>query len=172
VDGGPGGRPAGWAEPGKKQIARESVKPFQGRGGGGLEDKVQELCEAYVDQTNNLLKILKSKGYLPKSTPYFDIPDMSNEGLDDALDKLMVDIETNPLAADLEILPSLKEIMGELDGAQIHQGDSQKIQSIPKVLKALKEDNSKLIALQKSMNNATKVAKKSKSTLDALLERF
>ena len=169
------------------------------RGGGleSLEDKVQELCQAYVDQTNSLLKILKDKGYVPKQTPYFDIPNMTSEGLDDALEKLLKDIETNPLSADLETLPSVKEIMEELDGVYVDPADvgqvkgrrvngsddvrlngDNKIHDLPKILRSLKDDNHKLIRLHMDIKDAVRSLKADRpikkygSVLDALLAEF
>ena len=159
--------------------------------GGGLEEKFQELCEAYVEQTNNFIKILKNKGYLPSNTKYVDIPE-SNESLDEMLDNLIVDIETNPIKEDLEGLPSVKEIMDELSGVVVKNSDelsgkplsdsskvalngNNKIQNLPEILRSLKKDNHRLLEFQQMLKKRKKVGpprKNYKNTLDALLARF
>jgi hypothetical protein len=139
--------------------------------GGGLEsleEKVEELCKAYVDQTNSLMKILKNKGYISKDTPFFDIPNMSNENLEDALDKLLIDIETNPIEAELERLPSVNEIMSEFSGLVVKSDDDlegrtlprhsatvlngqNKLENLPKIIRSLKGDNHKLLELRREI---------------------
>ena len=159
--------------------------------GGGLEEKFQELCEAYVEQTNNFIKILKNKGYLPSNTKYVDIPE-SNESLDEMLDNLIVDIGTNPIKEDLEGLPSVKEIMDELSGVVVKNSDelsgkplsdsskvalngNNKIQNLPEILRSLKKDNHRLLEFQQILKKRKKAGpprKNYKNTLDALLDRF
>lgn len=164
-----------------------------GKGGGleSLEEKVEELCKAYVDQTNSLMKVLKNKGYISKDTPFFDIPDMSNENLDDALDKLIIDIETNPIEAELERLPSVNEIMAEFSGLVVKSEDDfegrplsrhsaivlngqNKLENLPKIIRSLKGDNHKLLELRREIRKriGPRQPPKRKSTLQALLGMF
>ncbi len=159
-------------------------------GGGGLEEKFQELCEAYLKQTNNLIDILKRKGYLPTDTKYVDIPE-SNESLDEMLDNLIVDMETNPIREELDNLPSAKEIMGELSGVIVKDNealrgksltDSSKIalsannpiENLSLILRSLKRDNYELLNIQRAIKKRRSVPprKPYKSTLEALLGQF
>ena len=173
-------------------------QPFSGRsqsharvpGGGGLEEKFQELCDAYVKHTNNLIDILKRKGYLPTDTKYVDIPE-SNESLDEMLDNLIVDVETNPVNEELENLPSAKEIMEELSGIVVKNNDKlsgkslsdtskialngkNTIQNLPLILRSLKRDNHELLDIQRVIKKRKSAPprKPYKNTLDALLDRF
>lgn len=158
--------------------------------GGGLEEKFQELCDAYVKQTNNLIDILKRKGYLPTDTKYVDIPE-SNESLDEMLDNLIVDMETNPIKKELENLPSAKEIMEELSGVIVKDdgalrgkslSDSSKIalngtnpiENLPLILRSLKRDNHELLNIQRAIKKRRSAPprKAYKNTLDALLDRY
>jgi RNAse (barnase) inhibitor barstar len=158
--------------------------------GGGLEEKFQELCDAYVKQTNNLIDILKRKGYLPTDTKYVDIPD-SNESLDEMLDNLIVDMETNPVREELENLPSATEIMEELSGVVVKNNDKlsgksladsskialngrNTIQNLPLILRSLKRDNHELLDIQRVIKKRKSVPPRRtyKNTLDALLDRF
>ena len=158
--------------------------------GGGLEEKFQELCDAYVKQTNNLIDILKRKGYLPTDTKYVDIPE-SNESLDEMLDNLIVDMETNPVKKELENLPSAKEIMEELSGVIVKDDDAFRgkslsdsskialngtnpIQNLPLILRSLKRDNHELLNIQRAIKKRRSAPprKAYKNTLDALLDRY
>ena len=162
--------------------------------GGGLEEKFQEICDAYVEQTNNLIDVLKRKGYLPKHTKYVDLP-TSNESLDEMLDKLIADIETNPIQQDLEELPSVNEIMEELSGAVVKNTEdlsgkqapysskivlngNNRIQNLPKILRSLKDYNQKLFTFQQELKKkrmekrSGPPRRKYNNTLDALLDRF
>jgi hypothetical protein len=178
---------------GKKrdEAVRNGLVAGASSSGGGLEEKFQELCEAYVEQTNNFIKILKNKGYLPTNTKYVDIPE-SNESLDEMLNNLIVDIETNPVKEDLEGLPSVKEIMDELSGvvvknsrglsgkplsdsSKVALNGNNKIQNLPGILRSLKKDNHRLLEFQQTLKRRKKAGpprKNYKNTLDALLDRF
>ena len=115
--------------------------------------------------------------------------------LDEMLDKLIVDIETNPIQRDLEELPSVNEIMEELSGAVVKHTDdltgkqapysskivlngNNKIQNLPKILRSLKNDNQKLFTFQQELKKnrmekrSAPPRKKYNNTLDALLDRF
>jgi hypothetical protein len=158
--------------------------------GGGLEEKFQDLCDAYLKQTNNLIDILKRKGYLPTDTKYVDIPE-SNESLDEMLENLIVDMETNPLREELENLPSATEIMEELSGVVVKDNDKlsgksladsskmalnskNTIQNLPLILRSLKRDNHELLNIQRAIKKRRSAPpnKHYKNTLDALLGRY
>jgi len=158
--------------------------------GGGLEEKFQDLCDAYLKQTNNLIDILKRKGYLPTDTKYVDIPE-SNESLDEMLENLIVDMETNPLREELENLPSATEIMEELSGVVVKDNDKlsgksladsskmalnskNTIQNLPLILRSLKRDNHELLNIQRAIKKRRSAPprKQYKNTLDALLGRY
>ena len=137
------------------------------------------------------MKVLKSKGYISKDTPFFDIPNMSNENLEDALDKLLIDIETNPIGAELERLPSVNEIMSEFSGLVVKSNDDfegrtlprhsatvlngqNKLENLPKIIRSLKGDNHKLLELRREIQKriGPRQPPKRKSTLQALLGMF
>lgn len=185
--------------PGQSQFSRFFSKPkgplssTPPRGGGleSIEEKIEELCKAYVDQTNILMKVLKNKGYISRNTPFFDIPNMSNESLDDALEQLLIDMETNPIESELERLPSVNEIMAEFSGLVVKYDDDlegrtlpnhsamvlngrNKLENLPKIIRSLKGDNHKLLEFRRDIRTrmGPRQPPRRKPLMQSLLDMF